>query len=277
MVDLWPKEDHRSHHYMEDATDTAAPLEIECSDLEVRFSGHSPVLDRLNCNFPAGQIVVLLGRSGCGKSTLLRCVAGLQKPTSGRVRLSAAGDRREARPRMSFVFQEATLLPWRSAIENVLLPTELDQGLSGVGRHEARRLAVERLEEVGLEAKEQQKLPRQLSGGMKMRVALARALMNDPDVLLLDEPFAALDDILRIRLNELLLQLWSHRPRTILFVTHNISEAIFLSHQIAIMHQGRIGQQWMNPLPFPREHRLRATPEFSHCYGVVSSALESLS
>lgn len=110
-----------------------------------------------------------------------------------------------------------------------------------------------------------------------MRVALARALMNDPDILLLDEPFAALDDILRNRLNELLLQLWSHRPRTILFVTHNISEAIFLSHQIAIMHKGRIGQQWINPLPFPREHRLRSTPEFSHCYGVVSSALESLS
>jgi NitT/TauT family transport system ATP-binding protein len=164
---------------------------------------------------------------------------------------------------MSFVFQEATLLPWRSAIENVLLPAELEKGSAGVGRENARRLAVARLEEVGLAAKEQQKLPRQLSGGMKMRVALARALMNDPDIL-------------RIRLNELLLQLWSQRPRTILFVTHNISEAIFLSHQIAIMHQGRIGQQWINPLPFPREHRLRATPEFSHCYGVVSSALESL-
>lgn len=267
---------------MEDAIDKAAPLGIECSDLEVRFSTHAPVLDRLSCRFPAGQIVVLLGRSGCGKSTLLRCVAGLQKPTSGCVRLSAAGDQGqgpavgEARPRMSFVFQEATLLPWRSAIENVLLPAELEKGSAGVGRENARRLAVARLEEVGLAAKEQQKLPRQLSGGMKMRVALARALMNDPDILLLDEPFAALDDILRIRLNELLLQLWSQRPRTILFVTHNISEAIFLSHQIAIMHQGRIGQQWINPLPFPREHRLRATPEFSHCYGVVSSALESL-
>ena len=178
---------------------------------------------------------------------------------------------------MSFVFQEATLLPWRSAIENVLLPSELDRGLAGVGRDDARQLAATRLEEVGLEKQEHQKLPRQLSGGMKMRVALARALMNDPDILLLDEPFAALDDILRNRLNELLLQLWSHRPRTILFVTHNISEAIFLSHQIAIMHKGRIGQQWINPLPFPREHRLRSNPEFSHCYGVVSSALESLS
>ena len=267
---------------MEDATDAAAPLEIECSDLEVRFSTQSPVLDRLNCRFPAGQIVVLLGRSGCGKSTLLRCVAGLQKPTSGRVRLSAAAESGHSqeggrvKPRMSFVFQEATLLPWRSALENVLLPTELERGLAGVGREDARQLAAARLAEVGLEAKEQHKLPRQLSGGMKMRVALARALMNDPDILLLDEPFAALDDILRNRLNELLLQLWSHRPRTILFVTHNISEAIFLSHQIAIMHQGRIGQQWINPLPFPREHRLRATSEFSHCYGVVSSALESL-
>jgi NitT/TauT family transport system ATP-binding protein len=245
---------------MEDALDTAAPLEIECSDLEVRFSAHAPVLDRLNCRFPAGQIVVLLGRSGCGKSTLLRCVAGLQKPTAGRVSISPVRNKGQghsgqsvidSRPRMSFVFQEATLLPWRSAIENVLLPSELDRGLTGVGGGEARRLASARLEEVGLEAKEHQKLPRQLSGGMKMRVALARALMNDPDILLLDEPFAALDDILRNRLNELLLQLWSHRPRTILFVTHNISEAIFLSHQIAIMHQGRIFQQWVNPLPFP--------------------------
>jgi NitT/TauT family transport system ATP-binding protein len=267
---------------MEDATDAAAPLGIEFSDLEVRFSSQAPVLDRLTCRFPAGQIVVLLGRSGCGKSTLLRCVAGLQKPTSGRVRLSGAGENGHSqegvavRPRMSFVFQEATLLPWRSAIENVLLPAELEKGLAGLGRQDTRRLAAARLAEVGLEAKEHQKLPRQLSGGMKMRVALARALMNDPDILLLDEPFAALDDILRNRLNELLLQLWTHRPRTILFVTHNISEAIFLSHQIAIMHQGRIGQQWMNPLPFPREHRLRATSEFSHCYGVVSSALESL-
>jgi NitT/TauT family transport system ATP-binding protein len=267
---------------MEDASIAAAPLEIECSDLEIRFSANAPVLDRLNCRFPAGQIVVLLGRSGCGKSTLLRCVAGLQKPTSGFVRLSAVGGQGhhgrvgvDARPRMSFVFQEATLLPWRSAIENVLLPAELEKGLAGGGREEARRLAATRLEEVGLEKQEHRKLPSQLSGGMKMRVALARALMNDPDVLLLDEPFAALDDILRNRLNELLLQLWSHRPRTILFVTHNISEAIFLSHQIAIMHQGRIGQQWINPLPFPREHRLRATSEFAHCYGVVSSALES--
>ncbi len=133
------------------------------------------------------------------------------------------------------------------------------------------------LETVGLQANDSKKFPSELSGGMKMRTSLARALITDPDVLLLDEPFAALDDILRTRLNELIVQLWTERRRTIVFVTHNIAEAIFLSHRVAIMSRGKIAEEIAIDLPFPRTRLMRSLPSFAKLFGLVSERLEAAS
>ena len=172
---------------------------------------------------------------------------------------------------MSFVFQDPTLLPWRNVRDNVLLPLEL----KGVAQDASYLQRVEHfLSVVGLSPSDQRKFPAQLSGGMKMRASLARALATDPDVLLLDEPFAALDDVLRNKLNELLLQLVAERPRTVVFVTHNIAEAIFLSDQIAIVGRGVVQQLIRNPLPKPRERSCRSTPEFAQLFGHVAAAME---
>ena len=218
---------------------------------------------------PSGSIVSLLGKSGCGKSTLLKAIAGLIPISHGSI--TFARNQIAETGNVSFVFQDATLLPWRTAIENVLLPLELQKGSLG----ESRKRATELLETVGLDKSAHTKLPSQLSGGMRMRASLARALITDPDVMLFDEPFAALDDILRTKLNGLLLDLWQTRPRTILFVTHNISEAVFLSHRIAIMGQGTIGK-WVDiDLPHPRNMTTRSLPRFAELYGTVSAALEA--
>lgn len=248
----------------------SSPPAISCQSVQLAFSGGQPVLRGLNLEIPAGQVTCLLGPSGCGKSTLLKCFAGLLRPDSGKVLIGAAAPDPNAQ-RMSFVFQDPTLLPWRSVRDNVVLPLEL-KGLSQDQSYLAR---VEHfLGIVGLSANDQRKFPSQLSGGMKMRASLARALATDPDILLLDEPFAALDDVLRNKLNELLLQLVSERPRTVVFVTHNIAEAIFLSDQIAIIGNGVVRRLIDNPLPKPRQRASRATPQFAELFGVVSTAME---
>ena len=247
---------------------------IECSSVTVRFldrdkQSQRDILDNLDLHVPAGGIVALLGQSGCGKSTLLRSVAGLQPIYSGRISI---GDEtiEEARDSMSFVFQEPALLPWRTALENVCLPLELH---SNHNRADVRKRSKQLLDSVGFTAADHDKLPPQLSGGMKMRASLARALVTEPSLLLLDEPFAALDDMLRWRLNEMLLELCRERSRTVLFVTHNIAEAIFLSQSIAVMHQGRIAQWIDNPLPQMRTAELRSTTDFAQFYGRVSKCL----
>jgi len=220
-----------------------------------------------------GEIVGLIGASGCGKSTLLRTIAGLQLPTAGSVTI-AGKPVNDCRDQLSFVFQEAALLPWRSVIENVQLPWEL-QGAGS--RHRATEYAAELLRTVGLQDADHHKLPSQLSGGMKMRASLARSLVLDPSVLLLDEPFAALDDMLRWRLNALVLDLWKVRQRTILFVTHNIAEAVFLSNRIAIMHEGRIAE-WIDvQITGNRNESLRSSVEFAAMYGRVSARLNAIS
>jgi NitT/TauT family transport system ATP-binding protein len=245
--------------------------QIDCRNLQLSFAPGQPVLRDLSLVLPAGEITCLLGPSGCGKSTLLKCIAGLLPPDSGFIRFddqplaTLAG-------RMSFVFQEPTLLPWRTVRSNVLLPLELQR------RHKEPE-CLERVDRflkiVGLHESDQRKFPSELSGGMKMRASLARALATDPDVLLLDEPFAALDDVLRNRLNELLLELVAQRSRTVAFVTHNIAEAVFLSQQIAIIGRGSVHQVWRNPLEVPRTRSSRSTAEFAALYGEVASAMES--
>jgi NitT/TauT family transport system ATP-binding protein len=245
---------------------------IACRDLTLDFQIRGVaqrVLDQLNLMVPQGQIVSLLGPSGCGKSTLLRVVAGLIRPTSG---TALVNDRpaHQMSDRLAFVFQEAALLPWRTVWQNVRLPWEIRRGLDG----EPLRIAIERsLEQVGFRSSDWNKKPSQLSGGMKMRASIARALITNPEVLLLDEPFAALDDMLRSKLNDLMLQIVAESGRTMLFVTHNIAEAIYLSHSIAIMSRGRIGEQIPVPLPFPREASMRSSPEFAAFYGRVVESL----
>ena len=221
---------------------------------------------------PVGQFVSIVGPSGCGKSTLLRLVAGLVAPTRGT--LEVAGEppavARRDRARLSFVFQDATLLPWRSVRANVRLPLELSR--SRAGDDEAR--VDEALALVGL-SDFAGRYPSELSGGMRMRVSLARALAIEPELLLLDEPFGALDDITRQALNEELMNLWFKRRWTALFVTHNIAEAVFLSERILVMspRPGRIVADLSVPFAMPRTAALRSQAEFARLTGDVSRTL----
>ena len=194
-------------------------------------------------------------------------MSGLQSPTSGSVNLEPPAESQSGQ--VGFVFQQPSLLPCRTAIENVMLPMEL----SGVSSAKVRRQrAQDALHSVRMDDASE-RFANQLSGGMKMRVSIARALVTNPTVLLLDEPFAALDDMLRADLGQLLLDLWQARKFTVVMVTHNIAEAILLSHQIAVMHRGRITSTVENPLPFPRDLAIRRTPEFGAFYGHVSDSL----
>ncbi|TWU27008.1 Bicarbonate transport ATP-binding protein CmpD [Novipirellula galeiformis] len=240
---------------------------IRCDNVTVEFDDGTRAVDRIDAEFPAGKITSLIGPSGCGKTTLLRLIAGLQRPTSGGVRL----DPPAAQPagEVAFVFQQPSLLPWRDALGNVLLPLELVSRDTGAQQRE-RAAAV--LQTVGL-GDAMGRMPHELSGGMKMRVSLARALVTEPRVLLMDEPFAALDDMLRNALGQLLLQLWSDFSLTVVMVTHNIAESCLLSHQIQVMQQGSIAQMIENPLPWPRNAALRRTAEFGMFYGVISDSL----
>jgi NitT/TauT family transport system ATP-binding protein len=240
---------------------------VRCRGVTVSFGERSQVLRGLDPDIARGDIVTLLGPSGCGKSTLLRAIARLQPMNAGSITLGEGQNRRLAS--MSFVFQDPTLLPWRTVRDNVNLPLQLGHQTSSQTASPIRDLLLQ----VGLPEEHHGKFPRELSGGMRMRTSLARALVTDPDVLLLDEPFAALDDMLRTRLNELLLELWQKRKRTIVFVTHNIGEALFLSHRIAVMSQGTISQ-WVDiPWQFPRNRSLRTTVEFGTLYGKVAEIL----
>ncbi|MCK8783420.1 ATP-binding cassette domain-containing protein [Roseomonas sp. NAR14] len=205
-----------------------------------------------------GEFLSLLGPSGCGKSTLLRLLAGLDRPSEGTLRRDAA----LAAGGMGFVFQEPTLMPWATALGNVRLPLRL----AGIGRREGEARAAAALEAVGLGGF-QRALPRELSGGMRMRVSIARALVTRPALLLMDEPFAALDEITRHRLNDDLLALWSETGVTVVFVTHSVFESVFLSTRILVMaaHPGRIVAE-LRPPPPPRPPGFRTSPGYAaHC------------
>ena len=204
------------------------------------------------------EFICIIGPSGCGKSTLLRILGGLVQPTGGRVLLEGEPLTKPQR-RIGFVFQHATLMPWRSALRNVMLPLEIQ----GIPREEAKRRALELLELVGL-ADFAESLPRDLSGGMRQRVALARALVYDPDVLLLDEPFGALDALTRERMNWELLRIWQKRRKTVVMITHDIQEAIFLSDRVLTMspRPGRIEKEVLIDIPRPRSLDALYTPRF---------------
>ncbi|GIW97980.1 MAG: nitrate/sulfonate/bicarbonate ABC transporter ATP-binding protein [Pirellulaceae bacterium] len=242
---------------------------ISLQDVVVRFGDHPPVLDSLSLDLAPEKIVSVIGPSGCGKTTLLRTIAGLVEPQEGRVRTvtSAGGG---AGLEVGVVFQEPALLPWRTVWENVRLPLELRGrgGRAAVDDEVARQLSA-----VHLAQADWGKLPRQLSGGMRMRVSLARALVTNPSMLLLDEPFAALDDMLRAQMNQLVLELWQTRRRTTLLVTHNLAEAVLMSHRIVIMVKGRLVADVDNPLPWPRSLDSRAGTQFAEVYQRISELL----
>jgi NitT/TauT family transport system ATP-binding protein len=237
-----------------------------------RFASGLEALDGVDLAVLRGEFVSLLGPSGCGKTTLLRIVAGLSPPSRGACRLGLAGACGGPVPpgRIGFVFQDPTLMPWSTVVDNVLLPFRL---LGRVGADERERAARE-IRAVGLAGFEQA-FPRQLSGGMRMRVSIARALVTDPDLLLLDEPFAALDEITRMGLNDDLLRLWESRRPTVLFVTHSVFESVYLSTRIAVMapRPGRIVADLPVGLPQPRERRLRTTPRYAEICAAVSGDL----
>jgi len=216
----------------------------------------------------AGAFVSLLGPSGCGKSTLLRIIAGLVPPSEGRVR--RAGDARDADGGIGFVFQEPTLMPWATVRENVYLPLRL----AGVARVAAAGRIDAMLGAVGLRGFETV-YPRELSGGMRMRVSIARALVTEPQLLLLDEPFAALDEITRFKLNEDLLRLWQERRCTVVFVTHSVFESVFLSNRIVVMTPGpgRVAADVAIDLAYPRDAALRTDARYTERCRAVSRLL----
>ena len=239
-----------------------------------RFASGLQALDGVDLTVARGEFLSLLGPSGCGKSTLLRIVAGLTEPSAGSCTLHLGRDysgRRIPTGRIGFVFQDPTLMPWSTVARNVELPFRI---AGRVGSTERDRVA-EALRAVGLAGFEKS-YPRQLSGGMRMRVSIARALVTEPDLLLLDEPFAALDEITRHALNDDLLRIWEeHRP-TILFVTHSVFELVYLSTRIAVMRTrpGRIVADLPVFLPQPRRLRaIRTSPEYARMCDAVSAAL----
>ena len=215
------------------------------------------------------EFVSLLGPSGCGKSTALRIIAGLTGPSTGEVtwRERAA---QGASGEIGFVFQEPTLMPWASVASNVYLPLKL----AGVDRTASMPRIRESLTRVGLEAFENA-FPRELSGGMKMRVSIARALVTSPKLLLMDEPFAALDEITRFRLNNDLLQLWAAMRQTAVFVTHSVFESVYLSSRIVVMtaRPGRVFANIPIDAPYPRSEAFRTSPEYAGLCRKVSEAL----
>jgi NitT/TauT family transport system ATP-binding protein len=254
----------------------AAGTAIDCRGITVRFTterGTVTALQDVDLQVPTGSFITLLGPSGCGKSTLLRVVADLIEPTSGT--LAVLGDKpsvaRERRD-IGFVFQDAALLPWRTALQNVTLPLEVGGGASRPGNRDPREL----LALVGLAGWEEA-YPHELSGGMRQRVAIARALVSGPKLLMMDEPFGALDEITRDRLNEELLDVWAKTGVTILFVTHSIYEAAFLGQQVLLLaaRPGRVRELVTVDLPGERRLPVRETVEFVQLAGHLRRVLET--
>ncbi len=233
---------------------------IEVLSAEKIYSNGTRALLPVNLTINQGEFVTLLGPSGCGKSTLLKMIAGLVEPSDGKLVLWRRDSREKVQMPLSFVFQEATLMPWSNVQNNVRLPLDL----AGVPRAEANTRVSEALELVGL-GKFANVLPRELSGGMQMRVSIARGLVTRPKLLLMDEPFGALDEITRNKLDSDLLRLWREQGLTVMFVTHSIHEAVFLSQRVIMMaaRPGRVVEDIAITEPFPRSEDFRVSPSFS--------------
>jgi NitT/TauT family transport system ATP-binding protein len=256
------------------ATDIEAA--ITCRNVSVRFFTDRrsvTALSGIDLDVRRGELLTLLGPSGCGKSTLLRAVADLVSPSTGEVRvLGSTAETARRRRDIGFVFQDAALLPWRTALQNVTLPLEVADG----AKHKGKATPSELLELVGLKGWEHS-FPHELSGGMRQRVSIARALVSDPKILLMDEPFGALDEITRDRLNEELRRVWREIGTTILFVTHSIYEAAYLGQRVLMLaaNPGRVKEIIPVRLPENRTLDIRETPEFVELAAYLRRVLEA--
>jgi NitT/TauT family transport system ATP-binding protein len=241
---------------------TTRAAALAFTDVSKTFPDGTFALGATTFDVAPGEFVTIVGPSGCGKSTLLRIASGLDTPSTGSVSVDRAS--------LGYVFQDATLLPWRTVRRNVELFAELE----GVDKAERARRVAENVALVGLQGFED-KYPKQLSGGMRMRASLARALVMEPEVFLFDEPFGALDEITRERLNDELLGLFARKGFGALFITHSITEAVFLSTRVLVMsaRPGRILRSFEVPFGYPRSHDLRFDPAFAELAGEVSHAL----
>ena len=250
---------------------TARPL-LRLSGISKTFANGVTAIAGVDLTIGPGEFVSLLGPSGCGKSTMLKLIAGLAAPSSGTIdwpqsTYDALGT---PEPALGFVFQEPTLLPWRTVADNVHLPLML----ASAGKRDAKERVENVLELVGLSAFADS-YPRQLSGGMKMRVSIARALVTRPKILLMDEPFAALDEITRIKLNDDLLELFARQGLTVIFVTHSVYESVYLSNRIVVMSScpGRISADIPIEVRYPRTEEYRTSTLYNERCRFVSAAL----
>jgi NitT/TauT family transport system ATP-binding protein len=228
------------------------------------YESGTVALDSFDLAVGGGEFVSLLGPSGCGKSTALRIIAGLSAPSTGAVEWPGGSGK------IGFVFQEPTLMPWADVAANVRLPLKLSHGDGA----QSSAAVTQALDRVGL-ADFANAFPRELSGGMKMRTSIARALVTEPQLLLMDEPFAALDEITRFKLNNDLLVLWQQLRRTVIFVTHSVFESVYLSQRIVVMtpRPGRVFTEIAIPAPYPRDERFRTSADYAGYCRQVADAL----
>jgi len=250
-------------------SESADAPEIEIASLTKQYGDGGPVLAGVNLVVRKREFISIIGPSGCGKSTILKLISGLAVPTSGTIRVEGMTPQ-NAREIVSFIFQDPTLLPWRTVTDNVGLGLELE----GMPGHEREKKISTLLELVGLRHVAEA-YPRELSGGMKMRVSIARALATNPRLLLLDEPFAALDEMSRDRLNEEILRMRAEQKWTAVFVTHSVSEAVFLADRVVVLapNPGRIHAEFSVELPSPRTSAIRNSAQFDAAVGHVSHTL----
>jgi len=248
---------------------------LRVSGLRVSFveaDGSLEVLDDISFDLQPCSFVSLIGPSGGGKSTLLRVLAGLVPPNAGQIYYDGK-PQASTRPKIGMVFQNANLMPWRTVLENITLPLQL----AGTPMPESHTKAMDMVHMVGLEGFEG-KLPHELSGGMAQRVAIARSLVQDPEILLLDEPFGQLDALTRERMGEELLRIWGSKRKTIVMVTHSISEALYLADRVLVLtsRPAKISLELAVPLPRPRRQEMRYTPEFAALSRVLHQQLSQI-
>lgn len=258
----------------DDAHDGPPGSAVSLRDVTKVYDNGVVALGPMSLAIRTGEFVSLLGPSGCGKSTALRIIAGLSDATAGSVHVDGHDARDRSRHTIGFVFQEPTLMPWTTVRGNVQLPLDL----AHVSRSDAHARVDQALTQVDL-SEFAEVYPRELSGGMKMRVSLARALVTDPDILLMDEPFAALDEITRFKLNNDLLSLWRKLRKTVVFVTHSVFESVYLSQRVLIMSSrpGRIAREVRVSANEPRGEEFRTSPEYAAYCRDVSAELAKAS
>jgi NitT/TauT family transport system ATP-binding protein len=249
---------------------SSQPSVVSLRGVAKTFPNGTLALEGLDLDVKQGEFLSLLGPSGCGKSTALRIIAGLSEPTRGAVEWPASTGHGHAGARIGFVFQEPTLMPWATVAGNVQLPLRLQGAAAAVSSPRVTAA----LQRVGLE-KFSQVYPRELSGGMRMRVSIARALVTEPELLLMDEPFAALDEITRFKLNNDLLQVWQAMRKTVVFVTHSVFESVYLSSRIVVMaaRPGRVFAELKVDAPYPRGEEFRTSAEYAIFCRRASEAL----